>query len=50
MLTRNGASIHSATEKLAMDHALLVGLGDAPNAVSTFPILSILFHIRTFHR
>ena len=50
MLTRNGASIHSATEKLAMDHALLVGLGDAPNAVSTFPILSILFHTKTFHR
>ena len=35
MLTRNVASIHSATDKLAMAHALLVGLGYAPNAVAT---------------
>lgn len=50
MLTRNGASIHSATEKLAMDHTLLVGLGDAPDAIGTSPVLSSFFHIRTFHR
>ena len=50
MLTRNGASIHSATEKFAMDHALLVGLGDAPNTIGTSPVLSSFFHIRIFHR
>lgn len=50
MLTRNGASIHSATEKFTMDHALLVGLGDAPNTIGTSPVLSSFFHIRTFHR
>ena len=50
MLTRNGASIHSATEKLAMDHTLLVGLGDAPDAVTTNTFLLCLFHIRIFHR
>ena len=50
MLTRNRASIHSATEKLAMDHALLVWLGDAPNTIGTSPVLSSFFHIRTFHR
>lgn len=50
MLTRNGASIHSATEKLAMDHALLVGLGDAPDAVTTNSFLLFFFHTKTFHR
>ena len=50
MLTRNGASIHSATEKLTMDHTLLVGLGDAPYAVTTNTFLLFLFHTKTFHR
>lgn len=50
MLTRNGASIDSATEKLAMDHVLLVGLCDAPNTIGTSPVLSSFFHIKTFHR
>lgn len=50
MLTRNGASIHSATEKLAMDHTLLVWLGDAPDAVTTNTFLLFLFHTKTFHR
>lgn len=50
MLTCNGASIHCATEKFTMDHALLVGLGDAPNTIGTSPVLSSFFHIRTFHR
>ena len=50
MLTRNGASIHPATEKFAMDHTLLVWLGDAPYAVTTNTFLLFLFHTKTFHR
>ena len=50
MLTCNGASIHSATEKLAMEHTLLVGLGYAPNAVATNTFFLFIFHIKTFHR
>lgn len=33
-----------------MDHALLVGLGDAPDAVTTNTFFLFIFHIRTFHR
>ena len=50
MLTRNGASIDSATEKLAMDHVLLVGLGYTPDAIPTNSFFLFIFHIRTFHR
>ena len=50
MAASHGASIHSATKEFAMYHILFVWLGDAPNAVGTSPVLSILLHTKTFHR
>lgn len=50
MTASHGACIDSATEKLAMDHTLLVWLGDAPDAVTTNTFLLFFFHTKTFHR
>ena len=50
MLTYHRACIDTLTQEFAMDHILFVRLGDAPNTIGTSPVLSILFHTRTFHR